>query len=797
MSSGEILYQMVFHYSQFYFVTIATILGTGVLGLPTTLSHSGFGPFLICIFISYFVQVLLIFFFTELLQKAYYRNIEKLKENEQEEVFINIDIQETPTYGSNYDLVAKRVIFFSCSSIIIFNQCLSIEIFVHFLLLLSTFDLLLIIIGEIAHFWDSTVNHKSTLYSKCCLIFGIAFNYFVSILLLSIHSIMNDENSLIIEICRRMTKKKFIFIKDFHDEKPFIPTMIVYVLFILIDLLTYSWIYMSYSDIYHLKQKTLATIFFSSLVFTNFKQSERSLMVNLSLKRIRTVYLFVISNMIATLPVLTMRLFNISIDIYQRIFLIYFTTLPWLDCITFLFYHETKLIKRNCFPKRSVSHENVNRQQRIGRRLNSYREMYDAETVKKCLPNLHSLGELFLPSFFSNLFTLIILSQTIALLISYALAGSQAFAVLLQVQYIKVIPGFCWILAFIILLFHSWIQLIISVLTFCKGTLFTIIIIITLVVGTKIQNPVKDDYSAMGDSILMCTIALAGFINIMPMMFTKLKQTREEVSCLFIYLLKLLLVWLKIIGFNISIFLGLTTCVILNIVWCWSVLEIVPQRSVCLSDNFNQSIPMAYNLFNESLVEGQCIYSPSLEKSAKNGEIATVSLSIILEDRDYSYKYISVLIQLFVLISVSVSFITIGSILYHTSIVDSYWDVTFTAETKYRGIFKYLTVQRVVRWTLWLIAFTIVFAVAFNNPKGFKIILEQVTNLLISIQMGVFVAIMIYKVSSPIFNSHTIPFQLPNWFFYFQYIIPVYFISILIYDIYVISQHYRLKNKGN
>ncbi|CAF4582650.1 unnamed protein product, partial [Rotaria sp. Silwood1] len=183
--------------------------------------------------------------------------------------------------------------------------------------------------------------------------------------------------------------------------------------------------------------------------------------------------------------------------------------------------------------------------------------------------------------------------------------------------------------------------------------------------------------------------------------------------------------------------------------------------------------------------------------SAKNGEIATVSLSIILEDRDYSYKYISILIQLFVLISVTVSFITFGSILYHTSIVDSYWDVTFTAETKYRGIFKYLTVQRVVRWTLWLIAFTIVFAVAFSNPKGFKIILEQVTNLLISIQMGVFVAIMIYKVSSPIFNSHTIPFQLPNWFFYFQYIIPVYFISILIYDIYVISQHYRLKNKGN
>ena len=51
------------------------------------------------------------------------------------------------------------IIFLTCFSITIFHQCLSFEIFIHFLLLLSTFDLLLIIIGETAHFWDSTVNH--------------------------------------------------------------------------------------------------------------------------------------------------------------------------------------------------------------------------------------------------------------------------------------------------------------------------------------------------------------------------------------------------------------------------------------------------------------------------------------------------------------------------------------------------------------------------------------------------------------------------------------------------------------
>lgn len=51
----------------------------------------------------------------------------------------------------------------------------------------------------------------------------------------------------------------------------------------------------------------------------------------------------------------------------------------------------------------------------------------------------------------------------------------------------------------------------------------------TLLVGLKIQNTVVNDYTAMGDSFLMSTIALGGLMNVMPLMFSKLKQTREEV----------------------------------------------------------------------------------------------------------------------------------------------------------------------------------------------------------------------------------------------------------------------------
>jgi hypothetical protein len=61
------------------------------------------------------------------------------------------------------------ILFLACFPIILFNQCLSIEMLIHLLLLSSTFDLLLIIIGETVRFWDSTINHKSTLCSNLAI----------------------------------------------------------------------------------------------------------------------------------------------------------------------------------------------------------------------------------------------------------------------------------------------------------------------------------------------------------------------------------------------------------------------------------------------------------------------------------------------------------------------------------------------------------------------------------------------------------------------------------------------------
>ncbi len=268
-------------------------------------------------------------------------------------------------------LIRCLIIFLSCFSLIIFHHCLSIEIFIHFLLLLSTFDLLLIIIGETAHFWDSTINHKSTLYSKCCVIFGMIFNYFIACLFLSIHITINGENPVLIEFCQ--TKKKGFFSIENNEQSP-IPTMITYVLFILIDLLTCSWIYVSYRDINNLKRQRLATVFFHSLIFTKYKTNERVAMVNRSLKRLLVISLFLLSNIFATLPLLTMKIYDLSMNIYVKIIFIYLTILPWMDCLTFLFYDEMKFNGIKIFSKRTILNEHFHRQQRIGRRLSSYRE---------------------------------------------------------------------------------------------------------------------------------------------------------------------------------------------------------------------------------------------------------------------------------------------------------------------------------------------------------------------------------------------------------------------------------------
>ncbi|KAJ3599134.1 hypothetical protein NHX12_033097, partial [Muraenolepis orangiensis] len=76
-------------YLQCYFLSIATILGTGILGLPVTIAHAGLLPFLVTFLIGFLVQGLVIYLFVELLQRCHAVQVESLKGATTEQIIMD------------------------------------------------------------------------------------------------------------------------------------------------------------------------------------------------------------------------------------------------------------------------------------------------------------------------------------------------------------------------------------------------------------------------------------------------------------------------------------------------------------------------------------------------------------------------------------------------------------------------------------------------------------------------------------------------------------------------------------
>ncbi|KAF3691340.1 hypothetical protein EXN66_Car007015 [Channa argus] len=172
------------------------------------------------------------------------------------------------------------------------------------------------------------------------------------------------------------------------------------------------------------------------------------------------------------------------------------------------------------------------------------------EQAEGLQPNLHLLGRLFLSRPMSHAFNCILLLQFISIGISYVLAGSEAYAALFNVSHIYVIPAFTWILALAILLAHTVIQPITSLLTLLKGILLIVTVAVTFAVGTEVGLQSSSDFRQMGKPFLMGTVALGGIVNVMPLLFSQISHNKTQV------------LW-----FRRAVLAGLTTCTILNILW--------------------------------------------------------------------------------------------------------------------------------------------------------------------------------------------------------------------------------------
>ncbi|XP_069753049.1 uncharacterized protein [Narcine bancroftii] len=391
---------------------------------------------------------------------------------------------------------------------------------------------------------------------------------------------------------------------------------------------------------------------------------------------------------------------------------------------------------------------------------------------KKPVPNLHILGVLFLNKYLSIVFNILLILQFISIGISYILAGSEAFAELLQIRHIYVIPFFTWILSLGIILAQAIIRPITSILTLAKGTLLIITVIVIFVVGSEIHQEINNDFSCIGRPFLMGTVALGGVVNVMPMLFSEISQNRSQV------------LW-----FRRAVTGGLATCTVLNIFWCWAVLNIVPQtsvRKILYDKHLNISMPVVHQMMHGYII----VYSNiSLEASEKAGEIATVPLTKIIMEQYRKFTWVAWFTEIFITVSITVSFLVLGSAMKHTleGWVDSFWNrkcenLSEQCEMYLRRI-KMNSLKRMTQGLVCLLGFSVIFVVAQSNPKGFVVVLDEVASFALNLEAGLFIFLMVRNARSEPYKHIMVPLPVSPRIFPLHWLLPVYFLFAVGYDI--------------
>ncbi|XP_075258078.1 uncharacterized protein LOC142350050 isoform X2 [Convolutriloba macropyga] len=403
-------------------------------------------------------------------------------------------------------------------------------------------------------------------------------------------------------------------------------------------------------------------------------------------------------------------------------------------------------------------------------------------------PNLHMIGELFLNSVGAFCFDIVLGISFVSVLISYALAGSQAFADILGLNRIAMIPVFCFVLTVVVVFLQFLVQPVISLLTLIKGCMFAACVVITFLVGAKVDNQYTNDWSATGEPFLMGTVAIGGIINILPILFMRIRPKADQIRKL-----------------NAAVILGLTTCFFLNIMWCWTLLKIVPQTATCPKPTLMSTISPASVSVSSSMGGGQSSGGDtcdaiSLEKSHDKGDISTIPLSAVIEADHPQYSIVSIFVEFFIMVSITVSYLTFGSAMHHmiSGMVESFWETRgqliaakFGLKVTTNNEVEVLNFPAVswIRSVLSIASFFAVFCVAMSHPKGFIKVLDRVTSLSQNLQNCVFVPMMLFVVKTcESYKNVQISFKLHSVFYVLYIFVAIFYGVAVAYDLVIWCQ---------
>jgi amino acid permease len=166
-------------------------------------------------------------------------------------------------------------------------------------------------------------------------------------------------------------------------------------------------------------------------------------------------------------------------------------------------------------------------------------------------PDLHVMGRMYLTPAASVLLDAALVVTFVSTLISYSLAGANAFSQLLGVPVSDLIIPFVGVCTALIVFASGVIAPVISLLTFIKVVLLTFIIGTCGVVATSVHLPFHQSWSDVMSPFLVGTVAIGGIANMMPVFIAPLRAPSRS----------------DVVHFRWAIIAGVGACYVLNIVW--------------------------------------------------------------------------------------------------------------------------------------------------------------------------------------------------------------------------------------
>ena len=384
------------------------------------------------------------------------------------------------------------------------------------------------------------------------------------------------------------------------------------------------------------------------------------------------------------------------------------------------------------------------------------RRGYSHETNEECLleadlldadgdfvPNLHTMARYFVPNpFFRNIFDFCVFMHFIIVLIAYALSASNAFGDLFEIDRRTVTPFFVIPLSFVIITLGDKLQNAVACLTFLKATLLLSMMTVVAFVASEVRHEQENSWGAISDTILIGTVSLGGSINVLPVVYSSFPRTPQNIK-----------------SFRNGCVCGTILCFGLNLLWTAAVLMIVPQTAA----------------------KGDI----SLQFAKQNHEISTIPLMHFLAVSYPKYAFVGKIVTIFIIISVTVSFVALGLGLKHyldgaidTAIHEvgfpetheispfALWSRFCPAIIPPRVFFvhpdKSLMAKKYASYVMYFLSFLSVLVIGLLFSHSLYVILDVFNSALLNIETGVFVAYMTYFTRLRVEDASPVAVQLPR-----------------------------------